>query len=71
MTLPPHGTLKTEFLLNNIKTQFIPHRKHSSSRNTKTNRLMFFREIDPVCCENHMKEENIFWGQDAEFFYII
>jgi hypothetical protein len=43
--------LKTEFILYDIKVQFIPHRKHDSA--TKSNRLMLFREIVAVYCKNH------------------
>jgi hypothetical protein len=34
---------------------------------TKTNRLMLFREIVAVYCENRMEHTNTLCGQNAEF----
>jgi hypothetical protein len=36
---------------------------------TKPNRLMLFREIIAVYCENHMEHTNILCVQNAEFLY--
>jgi hypothetical protein len=34
---------------------------------TETNRLMLFREISDVYCENHKEHTNTLHGQNAEF----
>jgi hypothetical protein len=34
---------------------------------TKTNRLMLFREIIAVYCENHKEHMNALYGQNSEF----
>jgi hypothetical protein len=34
---------------------------------TKPNRLMLFREISEVYCENHMEHTNTLRGQNTEF----
>jgi hypothetical protein len=44
--------------------QFVPHRKHYVSA-TKPNRLMLFREIIAVYCENHTEHINTLCGQNA------
>jgi hypothetical protein len=44
---------------------FVLHRKHISA--AKTNRLMLFKEIISVYCENHMKHTGTLCGQNAEF----
>jgi hypothetical protein len=38
---------------------------------TKPNRLMLFREIIAVYCENHTEHINTLCGQNAEFWYVI
>jgi hypothetical protein len=50
----------------NMRKVFVPHRKHYVSA-TKPSRLMLFREIIAVYCENHMEDTNILCGQNAEF----
>jgi hypothetical protein len=55
--------LKTEFLLNNIKIQFVPHRKQYASA-TKSNRLMLFRETVAICSVNHTERINTLCGQN-------
>jgi hypothetical protein len=57
--------LNSEFLLNNIKPQSVPHRKHYVST-TKTSRLMLFRETP----ENPTKHRNTLCAQEAEFLYV-
>jgi hypothetical protein len=44
----------------------VPHRKHNVSA-TKPNRLMLFRKIVGVYCENHTEHINTLCGQEAEF----
>jgi hypothetical protein len=48
-----------------ILIQFVPHRKHIVSA-TKINRLMLFREIIAVYCENHTEHMNTLCGQNVE-----
>jgi hypothetical protein len=37
---------------------------------TKPNRLMLFREIVTVYCENHTEHTNTLCGQNARFLYV-
>jgi hypothetical protein len=37
---------------------------------TKSNRLMLFREIIPVYCENHMEHTNTLCGQNSDFLCV-
>jgi hypothetical protein len=37
---------------------------------TKPNRLILFREIIAVYCENHMEHMNALCGQNVGFFYM-
>jgi hypothetical protein len=54
--------IRHSFLLHMVclKTQSIPHRKHSASI-TMTNWLMLFREIIAVYFENHTKHKYTVW----------
>jgi hypothetical protein len=44
--------------------QFVPHRKHYASA-IKTNRLMLFRELIAVYCENHIKHKYSLWAESS------
>ena len=52
--------LRTKLYLFNLKTQFVPHRKHSASV-LKTGKL--YREIIAVCSEVHIKHINALWAE--------
>jgi hypothetical protein len=54
---------------NNKQIQSVPHRKHSVSI-TKPNRLMLFREIIAVYCENHTKHINTLCEQNKGFLNV-
>jgi hypothetical protein len=58
--------LKTEFLLTYKYLVRTSQETHYVSI-TKPNRLMLFREIIVVYCENHMEHINTLCGQNAEF----
>jgi hypothetical protein len=55
--------LKCEIKLNSVRTS----RKTHYVSATNPNRLMLFREIIAVYCENHMEHINTPCGQNAEF----
>jgi hypothetical protein len=48
------------------RVKFVPHRKHYVSA-TKPNRLMLFREITAVYCENHTEHTNTLCRQNAVY----
>jgi hypothetical protein len=56
---------KTEFLLNDYKMQFAPHRKQVSA--TKIRRLMLFMDKIAVYCENHAEHTNTLCAQNQSF----
>jgi hypothetical protein len=62
-----HVSFETEFDLNNaVRTSQETHYVSA----TKPNRLMLFREIIAVYCENHMEHINALCGQNSEFFNV-
>ena len=48
--------LRTKLYLSNLKTHFVPRRKHSALV-IKINQLMLYREIIAVCSEIHTKTQ--------------
>ena len=65
----PHKTHKYIFGQSvelHLKTQSVPHSKHSVSV-TKTSQLVLFREIVAVCSEIHTKHVSTLCGQNVEF----
>jgi hypothetical protein len=49
--------------------QLLPHTKEQYIISAKTNRLMLFREITDVYCENYTKHTNTLFNQYAQFYY--
>jgi hypothetical protein len=62
---PPQGAVKIEFLLI-FKNQVRTSQEAYYVTATKTNRLMLFREIIVLYCENHMRHTNTLCGQDVD-----
>ena len=56
------NSLRTKLYLSNLKTQFVPRRKHSASV-IKTDKLMLYREIIAVCSQIHAKHVNALWAE--------
>ena len=54
--------LSTKLYLSDLKTQFVPRRKHSASV-LKTDKLMLYREIIAVCSQIHAKHVNALWAE--------
>ena len=50
-----------------LKTQSVPHSKHSVSV-IKTSQLMWYMEIIAVCSEIHTKHINTVCGQNVELY---
>ena len=50
------NSLRTKLYLSNLKTQFVPRRKHSASV-IKTDKLMLYREIIAVCSQIHAEHK--------------
>ena len=48
--------------MSNLKTQFVPRRKHSAYV-IKTDKLVLYREIIAVCSEIHTKHINTLWAE--------
>jgi hypothetical protein len=53
-----------------IRIKSVPHRETHYVSATKPNRLMLFREIIAVYCENHTEHINTLCGQNAEFLSV-
>jgi len=51
-----------------LKIQFLRHRKHSACI-TKHDQLMLHREIIPLDCGNDVKYINMLHGQKAQFWH--
>src|SRR5215831_2251189 len=51
-----------------IKTQSVPHSKHTPSQLYKTSQLMLYREIIAVCSQIHTKHINTLCGQNVELY---
>ena len=49
--------------LSDLKTQFLPRRKHSLPSVIKTDKLMLYREIIAVCSEIQAKHINALWAE--------
>ena len=56
------NALRTKLYLSNLKTHFLPRRKHSASV-IKTDKLMLYTEIIAVCSEIHVKHINAIWAE--------
>ena len=54
--------LRTKLCLSNLKTQFVPRRKHSASV-IKTDNLLLYSEKLAVCSEIHAKHINALWAE--------
>ena len=48
--------------MSNLKTQFVPRRKHSASV-IKTDKLLLYREKIAVCSEIYAKHINAMWAE--------
>jgi hypothetical protein len=53
--------LSKKLYLSNLKTQFVPRRKHTVPRFLKTDNLMLYREKVAVCSEIQAKHINTLW----------
>ena len=66
----PFNPLSTELYLSNLKTRFLPRRKHSASV-MKIDKLMLYTEKKiAVCSQNHTKHINTLCGQNTEFLNV-
>ena len=54
--------LSTKLYLSDLKTQFVPRRKHSDS-DLKTDKLMLYIETIAVCSQIHTKHINALWAE--------
>jgi len=54
----------------NLKTQFVPHSKHSTSRLLTIYQLILYTAKLAVCLDIRTEHINAFCGQNAEFFYV-
>ena len=53
--------------LSNLKTQFVPRRKHSASV-IKTDKLLLYRDEIAVCPQIYTKHINTLCGQNVELY---
>jgi hypothetical protein len=60
----------TELCGQNIRIQFVLHRKHITSPLQNPTMLMLFREIIAVYCENHMEHINTLCGQNGRILIL-
>jgi hypothetical protein len=56
------NSLKTKLYLSDLKTQFLPPRKHSACV-IKTDKLMLYGETIAVCPEIHAKHITAWWAE--------
>ena len=54
--------LSMKLYLSNLKTQFVPRRKHSASV-IKTGKLLLYRQKIAVCSEIHVNHINTLWAE--------